>query len=58
MMNAIDLHFLSAAEIGARYANRTLSPPELLESLLARIVALEPRLHAFVRLDAEGAVGR
>lgn len=50
------LHWLSAAEIAAAYQAGTLSPVELLHALLARIETLQPRLHAFIRLDAEGAM--
>jgi aspartyl-tRNA(Asn)/glutamyl-tRNA(Gln) amidotransferase subunit A len=50
------LHWLSAAEIAKAYADRTLSPTELVQALLQRIEHLQPRLHAFIRLDAEGAM--
>lgn len=50
------LHWLGAAEAGARFARRELSPVELTQALLARIAALDPVLHAFVRLDAEAAL--
>jgi aspartyl-tRNA(Asn)/glutamyl-tRNA(Gln) amidotransferase subunit A len=49
-------HWLSAAGIAEAYAARTLSPVELLTHLLQRIEALDPRLNAFIRLDAEGAM--
>ncbi|HQT75641.1 MAG: hypothetical protein B7Z80_05720 [Rhodospirillales bacterium 20-64-7] len=49
-------HWLSAAEIAQAYANRTLSPTELMTALLARIEALDPQLNAFIRLDAEAAM--
>ena len=48
-------HWLSAAEAARAFAARRLSPLELLDALLARIDALQPRLHAFIRLDAEAA---
>ncbi len=48
--------WLSATEIAQAFATRTLSPVELLTSLLARIEALDPKLNAFIRLDAEGAM--
>jgi len=51
-----DLHWLSAAEIAAAYAAKKLSPVELTRHLLARINALQPKLHAFIRLDEEGAL--
>src|SRR5579872_4840291 len=50
------LHWLSATEIAAAYAARTLTPTELVRALLERIEHLQPRLHAFIRLDAEGAM--
>ena len=49
-------HWLSAAEIAKAFAAKTLSPVELVTALLARIEALDPRLNAFIRLDAEGAL--
>jgi aspartyl-tRNA(Asn)/glutamyl-tRNA(Gln) amidotransferase subunit A len=49
-------HLLSAAEAGRAFAARTLSPTELLSALLARIERLDPRLNAFIRLDAEAAM--
>ncbi len=51
-----DLHWLSAADIAKAYAARTLSPTELVRALLDRIEKLQPRLHAFIRLDAGGAM--
>jgi aspartyl-tRNA(Asn)/glutamyl-tRNA(Gln) amidotransferase subunit A len=49
-------HWLSAAEIAQAFAEKALSPVELVASLLARIEALDPKLNAFIRLDAEGAM--
>jgi aspartyl-tRNA(Asn)/glutamyl-tRNA(Gln) amidotransferase subunit A len=51
-----DLHWLSAAEATRAFAARKLSPVELLTALLERIAALDPRLHAFIRLDADAAM--
>jgi len=51
-----DLHWLSAAEASRAFAARTLSPVELTTALLHRIEALNPKLHAFIRLDAEAAM--
>ncbi|MGC8477735.1 MAG: amidase, partial [Acetobacteraceae bacterium] len=48
-------HWLSAAEAARAFAARRLSPVELIDALLARIDALQPKLHAFIRLDAEAA---
>jgi aspartyl-tRNA(Asn)/glutamyl-tRNA(Gln) amidotransferase subunit A len=51
-----DLHFLSAADAARAFADRRLSPVELLSALLARIEALDPKLNAFIRLDADAAM--
>ncbi|WP_206667419.1 amidase [Muricoccus nepalensis] len=50
------LHRLGAAGIARAYREGTLTPPRLLRHLLDRIERLEPRVHAFVRLDAEAAM--
>jgi aspartyl-tRNA(Asn)/glutamyl-tRNA(Gln) amidotransferase subunit A len=55
-MAADDLFFLSISELGERIRTRELSPVELTRLALARIEALEPRLHAFVRLTPERAL--
>ena len=49
-------HWLTAAEATRRFAARTLSPVELLTALLTRIERLDPKLHAFIRLDADAAM--
>ncbi len=49
-------HWLSATEIGKAYADKSLSPVELVTALLGRIRALDPKLHAFIRLDADAAM--
>jgi aspartyl-tRNA(Asn)/glutamyl-tRNA(Gln) amidotransferase subunit A len=49
-------HWLGIAEASQALAARSLSPVELLSSLLARVETLDPRLHAFIRLDAEAAM--
>jgi aspartyl-tRNA(Asn)/glutamyl-tRNA(Gln) amidotransferase subunit A len=48
--------WLGVTEIASAYAARQLSPVELLQSLLDRIEALDPKLHAFIRLDADLAM--
>jgi aspartyl-tRNA(Asn)/glutamyl-tRNA(Gln) amidotransferase subunit A len=48
--------WLSANEIAQAYAARTLSPVELVTALLARIEILDPKLNAFIRLDADAAL--
>ena len=47
---------LTAAQAVRLIRNRELSPLELAESLLARIDALEPQLHAWVRIDRESVL--
>ncbi len=49
-------HWLTAGEIAQGFAARTLSPVELLNALLARIETVDPKIHAFIRLDPEGAM--
>ena len=51
-----DAHWLTAAEIRAAYAARRLSPVELVRALLDRIAAVDPRVHAFVAVDADAAL--
>ena len=48
--------WLTAAETVRAFATRHLSPVELLTALLARIERLDPKLHAFIRLDADAAM--
>ena len=51
-----ELHWLSAAEAAQAIADKELSPVELMKALLDRIAKLDPRLNAFIRLDAEAAM--
>ena len=51
-----ELHWLTAAEAVHQFATRRLSPVELLGALLARIDRLDPKLHAFIRLDSAAAM--
>jgi amidase len=51
-----DLHELDLGEASRRIASGAISPVELTEALLARIEALEPRLHAFARVTPERAL--
>lgn len=53
MTSPCDLTLLQAA---ARIEARTLSPVELIESVLARIERTEPALHAYVVVDSDRAV--
>ena len=51
-----NLHWLTATDIGAAYSARRLSPVELVQALLDRIDAHNPQVHAFIKVDAEGAL--
>ena len=51
-----ELAWLSASEASQAFAAKKISPVELLNTLLARIEALDPKLNAFIRLDAEAAI--
>ena len=50
------LHALSATELLAAYAAKTLSPVEVTRDVLQHIAAWEPHLHATYALDAEAAL--
>lgn len=51
-----ELCWMSATELAAAYRTRELSPVTVVEELLARIRALDPRLNVFIHLDEEGAL--
>ncbi len=51
-----ELHWMTAVEASRAFAAKTLSPVEYLSALLKRIDALDPKLHAFIRLDADAAM--
>jgi Asp-tRNA(Asn)/Glu-tRNA(Gln) amidotransferase A subunit family amidase len=53
-----DLHFLSLAEMAESIRRRKISPIELTEAHLKRIESVNPRLNAFVHVDADGALSR
>lgn len=55
MSTAGQLATLSAHDMAALVRDKRASPVEIVEDVLARIAAREPRLNAFVALDAEGA---
>ncbi|MFZ4760363.1 MAG: amidase family protein, partial [Burkholderiaceae bacterium] len=55
-MDAEDIAYLSATELVAAYRSRQLSPLEVTRIVLERIDTLNPRLNAFVLVDAEGAL--
>jgi len=50
-----ELNFLSAVSMAERIRRKELSPVELVESHLSRIQELNPKLNAFVQVDAERA---
>lgn len=51
-----ELNFLSAAEMAAKVRRRRVSPIELVRAHLSRIEELNPKLNAFVQVDAERAL--
>ncbi len=55
-MNAADLCFTSAVELGALIRRRALSPVEITRSVLQRIERLNPTLGAYVLVHAERAL--
>lgn len=52
------LHFQSIAELSGRLARRELSAVELMQALIARAKAVEPRLHAFNSRDETDALAQ
>jgi Asp-tRNA(Asn)/Glu-tRNA(Gln) amidotransferase A subunit family amidase len=56
MSDLSELCFTPATELAARVRSRELSPVEVLEAVLARVAALDDRVHAFVTLDEERAL--
>ena len=54
-MDNTELGFTSATELAAAICARQLSPVEIVETLLRRIETLNPRLNAFLVVDADGA---
>ena len=53
---SIELCFMPATELVARYRQKSLSPVEVTRAVLARIEALNPKLNAYCLLDAESAL--
>lgn len=49
------LHRLGVAELAAGYAARAFTPTDVVAHLLARIEQLDPKLRAFIEVDAKGA---
>jgi Asp-tRNA(Asn)/Glu-tRNA(Gln) amidotransferase A subunit family amidase len=54
-MDTTDLCFTPATELAAMMRRRTISPVEIMDAVLARIEALNPRLNAYLAVDAERA---
>jgi Asp-tRNA(Asn)/Glu-tRNA(Gln) amidotransferase A subunit family amidase len=54
-MEAVELCYTPAGELGRLIRARQLSPVELTEAVLARIERLDPRLNAFLTVTAEHA---
>src|SRR5687767_1736804 len=52
------LHYLTIARAAELLRSRQLSPVELTRAHLARIEALEPRLHAYITVSAEAALAQ
>ncbi len=50
------LHWLTVAAAARKIAAKELSPVELMDALLKRVEALDPRLNAFIRVDGEAAM--
>ncbi len=50
--------FWTIAEAASLIAGKKLSPVELTQACLDRIARLDPTLHAFLHLDAEGALAK
>ncbi|MDM4768185.1 amidase [Pelomonas sp. SE-A7] len=50
------MHELSATELLVRYRERSLSPVEVTQAVIARIERWEPRLHALYHFDPEAAL--
>ena len=55
-MNATDLSYTPALELGRLYRAKTLSPVEVTEAALARIERLNPKLNAYLTVTADHGV--
>ena len=55
-MTATDVTRLTAADLGRALAAREVSAEEAARAHLERIAAVDPTVHAFLHVDAEGAV--
>lgn len=54
-MDATELCFTPATELAAAIRSRRLSPVEIVDAILGRMEALNPRLNAYLTVDAAGA---
>jgi Asp-tRNA(Asn)/Glu-tRNA(Gln) amidotransferase A subunit family amidase len=54
-MDGTELCFTPATELAAAIRRRQLSPVEIMDAVLARIEAVNPRLNAYLAVDAERA---
>jgi len=50
------MHWMTAAELASGYRKKSFSPVEVTQHLLNRIDALNPKYHAFIEVDHEGAL--
>ena len=50
------MHWMTAAELASGYRKKAFSPVEVTQHLLNRIDALNPKYHAFIEVDHEGAL--
>jgi aspartyl-tRNA(Asn)/glutamyl-tRNA(Gln) amidotransferase subunit A len=57
-MSSNEVGWLTAAELGILFRTRELSPVEVVQSLLARIAALNPCLEAYVTVTADLALAQ
>ena len=55
-MNKEDLCYTPATELAGMVANKEISPVEVMQSVLERIEALEPKINAFATLTADSAL--
>jgi aspartyl-tRNA(Asn)/glutamyl-tRNA(Gln) amidotransferase subunit A len=54
-VNDADIGYLGAAELGALYRTKQLSPVEVTEAVLRRIVYVDPAVNAMIRLTEDHA---
>ena len=54
-MDVTDLCYTPATELATMIRRRQLSPVEIMDAILARIETLNPRLNAYLVVDAERA---